>query len=540
MSHPPHQHMSPPSNMGSSCPNSPPDAQESLMQHITEGTRAQIEFYFSLYNLQRDDYLRNVLAGDPNPGMVHVNVIAHFPKIIEWQRYFISCFQGASSPVDLVRRAMKDSPTVGMTPDGHWLFPDTWPAVARHLVSPSPTLQSSPSGSQHSRTHSSVSPTPITAPPHSAQTMVPALHHGGHMHQPQPQQPSPSPPRNQPPPQQQPHQQQWYHPPSYHHHQQQQPQASYYPPPLMGTYAGLMAQPYMPTFDYYPPYFYATDTVAEIVDGMDNGMHIHEPQASLDYNHDNDDDDDDEKVVVDAESVHSTQHHKDEKDWMLPPSAVETHSLGDSRVENSGDGGGTTKQRKQGHSKYHKNQGGNYRPHYGENQYSENHPAQPSNYHVNHPKKNHYPHHKRQGNGKGYFRKNNNHHNYRHHQNKNHDHPNPPSPSRGNHPDEPVPPDLQDANFPPLPTVGPPNDSHVVEKDSHTTRSTEGKMTTTTDKPDKPNETQTTRPTTPQGSWSGGTGRSKKKYGGKWKKKAATHSGEHAETDNFSQKKTTS
>lgn len=139
----------------------PPAATDSVLQHLLDGVRNQIEFYFSMNNLPGDPYLINLLACEP-VGAVPVTLIAGFPKIQEWYQYYLA-FHGTNFsnkkpwiPFYLVAEALKSSQTVHLTPDG-FLVPDAWQTMEamrqRQYASPVPTSVSSSQSMEMSPIH---------------------------------------------------------------------------------------------------------------------------------------------------------------------------------------------------------------------------------------------------------------------------------------------------------------------------------------------------------------------------------------------------
>jgi len=103
--------------------------------------RRQVEYYFSDYNLSRDEYLQSLLRSESHPNMVPVAVVASFPmiKVLYYRAAFgleiehdndkdgehgggRRSIASSYGPVDspLVAQAVAGSPFVEVSPDGHW------------------------------------------------------------------------------------------------------------------------------------------------------------------------------------------------------------------------------------------------------------------------------------------------------------------------------------------------------------------------------------------------------------------------------------
>ncbi|GKY91207.1 hypothetical protein MPSEU_000093400 [Mayamaea pseudoterrestris] len=88
----------------------------------------QIEFYFSQHNLMHDKYLQENLRHPDHYGSVPIATICSFRKVREiYASFSAGRFIHASdaSPADplVVRAALQNSIIVGVSEDGHWLFP---------------------------------------------------------------------------------------------------------------------------------------------------------------------------------------------------------------------------------------------------------------------------------------------------------------------------------------------------------------------------------------------------------------------------------
>lgn len=94
---------------------------------LLDRLKSQIEFYFSPQNMSRDTYLRSLLSYSqhhPN-GAVPLSIIATFPKVRKLCAENQNVSDSTPPPADpmLVKKALRGSMVVAVSPDGAWIIP---------------------------------------------------------------------------------------------------------------------------------------------------------------------------------------------------------------------------------------------------------------------------------------------------------------------------------------------------------------------------------------------------------------------------------
>jgi len=108
--------------------------------------RLQIEYYFSNENLEKDTFLQAVLSSTEHIGAVPIQTVAQFQSIrdIAAKRPVGTWDLPPAPPanLDLLRKALKPSDKVLLSPDGMWLSPPEKPSIEVSYIRPDQTKSS--------------------------------------------------------------------------------------------------------------------------------------------------------------------------------------------------------------------------------------------------------------------------------------------------------------------------------------------------------------------------------------------------------------